>query len=91
MRDYQLRLAPRNEGLRYVDASGAYRFNLSRRGDTWTVSVPPTKEPELSPAILSADEEAKVLSRVTSFLSRVRWLGVWPRNYRVQFVTRQDA
>lgn len=56
-RDYRSQLAARNEGLRYVDESGAYRFNLVRNGDVWTVAVPPTKEPELSPTKLSADGE----------------------------------
>jgi hypothetical protein len=91
MRDHKVQLVARNEGLRYVDPSGAYRFNLARLGDTWSVAVPPTKEPELSPARLSADDEAKIRSRVSAFLSRIWWLGVWPKNYKVQFVPRNDA
>jgi len=91
MRNHKLQLVARNEGLRYVDASGAYRFNLARRGDIWTVALPPTKEPELLPAKLSADDEAKIVSRVSVFLSRIWWLGVWPKNYKVQFDPRKDA
>jgi hypothetical protein len=91
MRDYGIQLDARNEGLRYVDEFGAYRFDLVRNGDVWAVAVPPTIEPELSPAELSPDGEARMLSRVSAFLSRIWWLGIWPKNYRVQFVPRKNA
>lgn len=91
MRDYRLHLAAKNEGLYYEDESGAYRFNLARCEDTWTVTIPPTKEPELAPATFSPDEEARIYSRVTSFLSRIWWLGIWPSDYKVQFAPRKDA
>jgi hypothetical protein len=90
MRDYRIRLAAQNEGLRYVDESGSYRFNLVRDGDVWKVTIPPTRESELLPAKLSADCEAQLLSRVSRFLSRIWWLGIWPRNYKVQFVAASE-
>ena len=91
MSDYRLQFAARNEGLRYEDHPGVYRFDLGRRGDTWIVTIPPSKEPGLLPAEMPAVSEAIVRSRIAEFLSRVLWLGVWPRDYKVQFVFRQDA
>lgn len=91
MRDYKLQLVAKNEGLCYIDESGAYRFDLAKRGNIWTVALPPTREPELTPAELSASEEARIIARVSAFLTRIWWLGVWPKTYEVQFVPRKDA
>jgi len=86
MRDYRVRFAAKNEGLRYEDPSGVYHFDLMRHEDTWVVVLPPSKEPGVASHFLSEDERGRILPRVSAFLSRIWWFGVWPSSYKVQFL-----
>jgi len=85
MRDYQISLQARNEGLSYEDASGIYHFNLSRQGKTWIVQLPPTKGDTFTPHSISPQEQELLFPRIHQFLSRIWWLGMWPVNYEVKF------
>ena len=85
MRDYRILLEARNEGLSYTDASGVYRFNLSRHGKTWLVHLPPTKGDASATHPLSVHEQERLFPRISKFLSRIWWLGIWPVNYEVDF------
>lgn len=85
MRDYRISLVGRNQGLSYSDASGVYRFNLSRQGKTWLVHLPPTKGEAFAAYPLTSDEKDLLFPRIRTFLSRIFWLGIWPVNYEVQF------
>jgi len=85
MHDYQISLQARNEGLSYEDASGIYRFNLSRHGKTWVVHLPPTKGNSFALQSLSPQEQELLYSRIRKFLSRIWWLGIWPVKYEVRF------
>ena len=84
--DYTIRFAARNEGLRYEDASGVYRFDLGREGKMWLVQLPPSKGEQYVPVALTESKASTILPRIEAFLSRVRWLGVWPVRYQVSFV-----
>jgi hypothetical protein len=86
MRDFRIRFATKNEGLRYEDPSGVYLFDLMRHENTWVVVLPPSKEPDPASYFLSSDERARILPRISTFLSRIWWFGVWPTNYGVQFL-----
>jgi len=88
MRSHRIQFAARNEGLRYEDESGALRFDLSRSGRTWAVSVPPSAEPNFTTKALTAEERARIYPRISAFLSRVWWFGVWPASYKVEFRTK---
>jgi hypothetical protein len=85
MRDYQISLQARNEGLIYQDASGIYRFNLSRQDRTWVVHLPPTKGSTFALHSLSQQEQDLLYPRIRQFLSRIWWFGIWPVNYEVKF------
>ena len=85
MWDYQILLQAKNEGLRYEDASGVYRFNLSRQGKTWVVHLPPSSGETFAPYSLSPQEQELLFPRIHRFLSRIWWLGIWPVNYEVKF------
>jgi len=71
MRGYRARLVARNEGLRYEDPDGVYRFDVSLEGKTWVVSLPPSRGREFEPHVLTDEERARILPRVRSFLSRI--------------------
>jgi len=85
MRGHKIQLVARNEGLRYEDEIGVLRFEVSKQGRTWFVLVPPTKEPHLALENLSVAERERIYPRISSFLARIWWLGVWPRKYDVEF------
>lgn len=91
MRDYRISLDGRNQGLSYSDASGVYRFNLSREGKTWLVHLPPTKGEAFAAHFLTPQEQALLFPRIRTFLSRIWWFGIWPVNYEVQFDGQQYA
>ncbi len=85
MRDYQILLQAKNEGLSYEDASGLYRFNLSRQGKSWVVHLPPSRGETFAPYSLSPQEQELLFPRIRQFLSRIWWFGIWPVNYEVKF------
>ena len=89
--DYRIRLAPRNEGVEYTDSQGAYRFAVTHTAKEWAILLPATRGDNFEPHELSPDEEARILPRVSRYLSRVKWFGVFPRSYSVRFVHRQYA
>ena len=86
--DYRVVLAAKNEGLDYEDASGVYHFGLSRTGNEWQLHVPPSKGTTFERHELTSDEQARILPRITNYLSRIRWFGIFPRSYRVRVVSR---
>jgi hypothetical protein len=84
--DYRVVLAAKNEGVDYMDDSGVYHFDVSQTRNEWTLIVPPSKGQKFEPHELTPDEEARILPRVTKYLSRIRWFGVFPRSYSVRIV-----
>jgi len=85
MRDFQIRLASKNEGLDYEDATGVYHFNVRLSGKVWHVDPTPTKGDRFEPLLLSEAERWLLFDRIEEFLSRIWWLGVWPVRYQVKF------
>src|SRR5262245_37315926 len=82
---YRIRLVAKNEGLEYQDGFGEYRFNVSLDQKEWTVKLPPSKGESLAPHELSAEEQSRILPRITAYLSRIRWFGLFPVSYIVRF------
>lgn len=91
MRTYRILLEGRNQGLIYSDASGVYRFNISREGKVWRVHLPPTKGESFAAYPITPQEQELLFPRIRTFLSRIWWLGIWPINYEVQFDSLQNA
>jgi hypothetical protein len=99
--EYRIVLVPRNEGVEYADNHGVYGFLVKCQSKEWTVMLPgmrrdiaaarSTTAGKFEPHELSADEEARILPRVSKYLSRVKWFGIFPRSYSVRFVRRQYA
>jgi hypothetical protein len=81
---YRIRLAPKNEGIEYRDQHGVHRFNVAREGRVWILHLPGSKGDAYEPHELTAEEEARIVPRVTSYLSDIRWLGVFRRTYSVR-------
>src|ERR1043166_4042491 len=81
---FRIRLAPKNEGVEYVDDVDTYRFNASLRDGAWTVELPPSS---LKQGSFTEDASAVIVPRIRAFLSKIRWFGVFPRTYLVEFVT----
>ena len=74
MRDFRIRFATKNEGLRYEDPSGVYLFDLMRHENTWVVVLPPSKEPDPASYFLSSDERARILPNLDFLIPH---LEVW--------------
>jgi hypothetical protein len=81
LKPYRIRLVARNEALEYRDEIGIYWFTVSLKGGTWTVYLPchktersnrddPNQRKEHE---LDEEEQQRVMPRVTSYLSNLRW------------------
>ncbi len=86
MRDYRVTIEAKNQGVRYEDDSGIYRFDLARDGKVWRVHLPPTRGERLEVVTLSSEQRRLILPRIQKLLSRIWWFGVWPIDYTVKFV-----
>lgn len=87
---YTIRLVARNEGIEYRDGSGLYRFDVWLDHGVWTVHLPGSRGEACSPYELTAEEEARILPRVRSYLGETRWFGFWRRRYVVQVLRQAD-
>ena len=100
-KEYSVVLVPRNEGVEYADSQGIYGFQVTHTSKEWTVLLPGMRREiasasssaggKFEPHELSADEEARILPRISKYLTRVKWFGIFPRSYCVNFVRRQYA
>ena len=82
---YSVLLTAKGEGVEYRDSVDVYRFNVDLRSGTWIVQLPPTRGDRFTPHQLSSDERACILPRIAKYLSRIWWLGFFPRSYTVAF------
>ena len=89
--DYRVVLVPPNEAVEYSDSEGVHRFGVTLRSGEWTVFLPGTRGDRFEPHELSADEEARILPRISKYLSRIKWFGIFPRSYTVRFAQRKDG
>ncbi|MGO4702051.1 hypothetical protein [Dyella sp. 2RAB6] len=85
---YKLSLVARNEGLEYVDDGGVYRFEVSLSKGLWTIYLPASCGDALEVRDLGDEERGRILPRVTEYLAKLRWLGMFARTYRVQVIER---
>ena len=81
---FMVRLVARNEGVEYRDRHGVYYFDVSRVAREWTVLLPGSKGENPVPHELTLEEERRILPRITGYLSRIKWFGVFPRSYSVR-------
>jgi hypothetical protein len=75
--EYSVKLIDRNEGVEYRDSRGAYRFGVRRDGQEWTLLLPPIPE-------MRNVDESQMLDRITAYLSKIWWFGLFPRRYTVR-------
>ena len=80
---YQVRLASGNEGVEYRDEEGVFRFNVELVGRDCILFLPGSKGDTYQQHELTPEEEERILPRITRYLSRVWWLGIFPRSYSV--------
>jgi len=83
MPEFRIFLAPKNEGIEYEDASGVYRFGLSRKRGEWQLHLPGSKGEAFEEHELSQEEADRILPRIVEYLSKIWWFGVFPRSYTV--------
>lgn len=79
-------LTAKNEGLEYRDATGVYRFNVSRTGDTWQLYLPPSKGDDYQTHHLSAEEKQRILPEVIRYLEKVKWFVFFGGPYKVTVI-----
>jgi len=89
--DFEIRLVDRAEVLKYVDAGGTYGFNVFLHDGAWDVILPGShgeSRPNFEPMYYTTPEErARILPRISAFLSRFRFLGdFFTKSYKVRFV-----
>lgn len=84
MKNYQIELAARNQGLIYREGDRAFHFDLARNGRTWLVQLPSTGA-QFESVDLSEADLATLVPRIQKFLSRIWWFGIWPMSYEVVF------
>jgi hypothetical protein len=82
---YRIRLTAKNEGLEYRDELNVYRFGVRLVHQEWVVYLPCTKGDQYELYEMNNDEKEIILSRIESFLKRIRWFGFWGRSYLVRF------
>ena len=80
---YYIRLAARNEGIKYIDDVDIYRFRVAQVARVWTLHLPGTKGAEYEVHELDEEEEARILPRITKYLRTIWWFGFFPRRYTV--------
>ena len=80
---FRVRLTAKNEGVKYTDDTGVYRFNVCLQGKEWTIFVPPSKGDEYKTHELTDEEQARILPRIIDYLKEIRWFLVFRRSYSV--------
>lgn len=83
---YEIYLTARNEGVKYVDESGVYRFNVSLEKGVWTVYLPGTFGDCHETKVLSEAEQNRIIPRVVEYLKEIKWLGLFKNFYDVRIV-----
>jgi len=79
-------LAARNEGLEYVDEYGVYRFDVALSKGVWTIYLPGSFGDSYEAKILDDAERDRIVPRLVEYLSRISWLGLPAKSYRVRTV-----
>lgn len=87
---YLISLVARNEGVRYVDESGVYRFDVSLANGVWIIYLPGSFDDSYELRSLSDEDRNRIISRVAEYLRGIRWLGLFKRTYEVQVVERTE-
>jgi len=87
---YHVSLVARNEGLEYRDRFGEYHFDVRKEGRRWLILLPGSWGADFQPHELTPDEECRIIPRLEKYLSRIWWLGVFPRSYSVG-VAREEG
>ncbi len=86
----RVRLTARNEGLECRVGGEVFRFGVELRGREWTLFLPGTKGEQFERHEFDREEELRILPALVAHLSRIRWLGIFPRSYSV-LVQRGEA
>jgi hypothetical protein len=82
-KNYKIRLAAKNEGIEYRDEDGVYRFDVVLRGNEWKLFVPGSKGENFNTYELSQVEADRILPRITLYLQRIKWFGLFGKSYSV--------
>ena len=83
-KDFSVRLIDRTEVVEYREQNNVYRFDLGKRGKEWIVYLPPSRD-------IPRDEVDKVLNRITSYLAKRRWFGLFTCKYAVRIEHKGDV
>jgi len=81
---YKIRLTARNEGIMYVDDTGTYRFRVSLENREWVIRVPPSRGDAYKLINESDANLDRILPRVTQYLTKIYWFGLFPQKYTVR-------
>jgi hypothetical protein len=80
---YTIRVAARNEGIKYVDDTDVYRFRVELVDRVWTLYLPGSKGPDYEVHELDDEEEKRILPRIIKYLERIKYFGFFPVRYSV--------
>ena len=74
---FSVKLIDRTEAVEYREDSNTYQFDLGKEGRTWIIYLP--SAPDTAPG--DAD---RILARITAYLRKRWWFGVFPMTYDVR-------
>ena len=80
---YTIHLVARNEGIKYVDDTDVYRFDVALIDRIWTLYLPGSKGPEYEIHELDEEEEKRILPRIIKYLQKMRYFGFFRVRYSV--------
>lgn len=80
---YAIRLVARNEGIKYVDDTGVYRFRVELVDRVWRLYLPCSRGEHYEAHELNEEEKDRILPRIIKYLERIKYFGFFPRRYSV--------
>ena len=74
---YHVRLIARNEVVEYRDELDSYWFDVNLVDKTWILFLPGRRGEISNVHELDADEQRRVRARITTYLSTIKWFGLF--------------
>jgi hypothetical protein len=87
---YRARLLARNEVVEYRDEFDTYWFYVALVDKTWILYLPGSRGDKSAVHELDAEEQRRVLPRLTEYLSGIKWFWLYGGPYSVE-IRRQKT
>ena len=85
MKEFEVKLVAKNEGLEYIEGDLVLHFNVLLKKKVWEVSLSPTRGSSYEPYEFSEEELRRIKPRIKEYLSSIKWFGLFRFKYAVNF------